>query len=108
MVDNSHYWVDDSDSQYYNRFVSINNVKSDWSSAEHIIDYGNVYNYCLALDYNVECVSGKGSAIFLHCSNGVATAGCVAIPEKHMIEVLKNINGNCVIIIDSPDKIKNY
>ena len=37
-------------------------------TGEHIIDYGSVYNYCVAIDYNPEGVVGKGSAIFLHGS----------------------------------------
>lgn len=107
-VDDSHYWVDDSNSLYYNRFVSTLEVPKDWSSAEHIINYPTTYNYCLALDYNSACVPGKGSAIFLHCVNYGVTTGCIAIPENDMVEVLRNVNENCVIIMDTEENIWKY
>lgn len=106
-VDDSYYWVDDPESQYYNQFVSTNTETQDWTSAEHIVSAGAVYHYVLALDYNSACVPGAGSAIFLHCSAGRATAGCIAIPEAKMIELLKMVNSNCVILIDTPQNIKN-
>lgn len=108
VVDESNYWVDDPNSQYYNQFVSTNEVTMDWESAEHLTEYEEWYYYCLALDYNIERESGKGSAIFLHCTKTGPTAGCIAIPEQYMIEVLKNINDKCVIIIDTPEGVKNY
>ncbi|MCQ2501783.1 MAG: GBS Bsp-like repeat-containing protein, partial [Lachnospiraceae bacterium] len=74
QVDSSHYWVDDVNSKYYNKFVSTRSVARDWSSAEHLIDYTGSYGYCLAIDYNPECTPGVGSAIFLHCSAGRPTA----------------------------------
>lgn len=108
-VDDSYYWVDDSDSSYYyNRFVSTKNVAADWNSAEHIIDYPKQYAYVIAIDYNKGCVPGAGSAIFLHCSNGNATAGCVAISEDQMIFILNHIHSGCVIVIDTENNISNY
>lgn len=108
VIDSSHYWVDDSNSQYYNKFVSTNAVTKDWSSAEHLIDYPVHYSYALALDYNSACTPGKGSAIFFHCINRTTTSGCIAIPEQYMIEILKNVNGNCAVIIDTEKNIWNY
>ena len=107
-VDSSYYWVDDSDSQYYNQLVSTNSVTKDWDSAEQITAYPTAYAYVLALDYNSSCTPGKGSAIFLHCSTGNATAGCISIPEDDMVTVLKNVTSDCVIVIDSSSNIKNY
>ena len=108
QTDSSWYWVDDQSSAYYNRFVSTDDVKCDWSSAEHISDYPDVYAYVLALDYNSSCTPGDGSAIFLHCSGGKATAGCIAIPESCMLTILQNISTDCIIIIDSADNLENY
>lgn len=107
-VDSSHYWVDDPDSTYYNQFVSTNYISPDWSSAEHIVDYPGPYAYAIAIDYNTSCVKGAGSAIFLHCSNGSATYGCVSVPMQTMITILNNINPGCAIIIDNEWNITNY
>lgn len=108
QVDSSYYWVDDSDSKYYNQFVSTNSVTKDWDSAEQITAYPTAYAYVLALDYNSSCTAGKGSAIFLHCSTGNATAGCISIPTSDMVTVMKNVTSGCVIVIDSSSNIKNY
>lgn len=82
------YWVNDVNSVYYNQHVEgIQN--KDWSSAEHLIDYMGNYNYCVFIKYNSNPpVPEKGSAFFLHVGSS-PTAGCVAISEDYMIEVLK-------------------
>jgi len=36
----------------------------------------------------VAAVPGKGSAIFLHQSNGAATAGCVSLARADLVKVL--------------------
>ena len=108
QVDDSYYWVDDYNSVYYNKFVSSKNVVKDWKSAENILSVGNAYNYVLALDYNIERVPGRGSAIFLHCSTGNPTAGCISVQEEYMIKMLKEIKKDCIILIDKENNINNY
>jgi len=107
QVDDSYYWVDDSDSAYYNQFVTTNEVTKDWDSAEHIAGVKSSYNYVLALDYNVECMPGKGSAIFMHCAP-TSGAGCIAVSEEMMVEIMKNVKDGCVVIIDSVEGVKGY
>ena len=47
-------------------------------------------------------IAGKGSAIFLHCKGyNTYTAGCIAVDEKTMIEILKKIKPNAYIMISS-------
>ena len=106
-VDNSYYWVDDSDSAYYNQFVTTNEVTKDWDSAEHIAGVKSSYNYVLALDYNVDCVPEKGSAIFMHCTP-TSGAGCIAIPEDKMVEIMQAVKEGCVVVIDSLEGVKGY
>ncbi len=103
----NHYWG--GYGSYYNKFVDISEV-SDFNTwnAEHLITYGSVYNYCVAIGYNLAGVEGKGSAIFLHCSGKGATAGCVSIPESSMITVLQNLKSDAKIIIDNGDNVYNY
>jgi len=110
QVDNGDYWVDDSYSKYYNQFVDIGNVMKDWKSAEHIAEYGECYYYVLATSYNVERIPGKGSAVFLHCTseNAEATAGCIAVPEVYMREIMKRVRPQCVLIIDEVEDILSY
>lgn len=91
QVDDSHYWVDDPNSVHYNQFLSSPGG-GDWKSAEHLIDQPVAYSYALSLNYNLECIPEKGSAIFFHCTTNGPTAGCIAVPEAdmtHFLQVLK-------------------
>ncbi len=110
QVDDTHYWVGDSSSERYNQFVSTRDYDDfNKKDSEHIIDYKQAYKYCLNISYNFDGVPGAGSAIFLHCqTKNKFTAGCVAIPEKYMREVLTLVRENCVVIMDTNDNIKNY
>ena len=109
-VDERHHWVDDPNSKYYNQCVSTDDVTPDWKSSEHLYKYVPSYHYSLALNYNEACVPGAGCAIFLHCPNNSfgTTAGCIAIPEENMIQVMQLLRSDCVIIIDYEDNISNY
>ena len=101
------YWVDDPNSKYYNKLISlnkkintydypyiINENKKDFLSAEHLQDYPQQYEYAIYIEYNVngekyENGEGKGSAIFLHClGNKGYTGGCIAIPKEEMKFIL--------------------
>lgn len=109
-VDDSHYWNGDSNSSRYNQFVSTREYTNfNVKDSEHIIDYAQAYKYCLNISYNEEGKPGLGSAIFLHCyTKNKFTGGCVAIPEKIMVEVLKRVKKDCVVVMDSSHNIKNY
>lgn len=109
-IGEEHYWVDDSNSNYYNQFVSTKEVMPNWSSAEHIVEFEDCYNYVLATSYNMEQIKGKGSAVFLHCTsrNSQATEGCIAIPEVYMREIMKHVNSQCILIIDREKNILLY
>ncbi len=90
-VDETLYWVGDSDSSLYNKLVSTrDHTDFDTSKSEHLIDYEGYYNYCIDMGYNPEGTPYLGSALFLHCSLGVNTGGCIAIPEETMVEIMKN------------------
>ena len=95
------YWSGDYDIQY-NQMVSINDYPGlDTSNSEHLIDYTTPYQYCLNIGFNEDGTAGRGSAIFLHCYGAHAyTAGCVAVPEEVMVEILQKVDEGCVVVID--------
>ena len=109
-VNESLYWVSDSKSPKYNQMVNIETFTDfDPELSEHLIEYPVVYKYAMNINYNPTGIPGIGSAIFLHCSNKVLyTLGCVALPEKNMLKVIKNANEKAVIIIDEYKNIYNY
>lgn len=108
QVNNNHYWGG-GNPEYYNKLVDASTISNyNPAGSEHIIDYGDVYNYCIAVGYNMEQIVGKGSAIFLHCSGKGATGGCISIPEDKMIYTLKNLKQDAKIIIDYNYNISKY
>lgn len=90
-VNSQHYWCGDSGSIYYNQLIRQDET-GHICGGEHLIDYKGVYNYAVSIGYNKKGKSGKGSAIFLHCSRNKATAGCIAIPANYMKRVLKKLD----------------
>lgn len=94
------HWVDDVNSKLYNQLVDITKVRKDWNSSEHLIEYPKQYEYAIEIKTNPKNIQGKGSAIFLHCSVGKPTAGCVAIDSQYMKLLLEKLQNNAVICIE--------
>ena len=105
-VTDQQYWVDDSHSRHYNQMVEKDNAVADWHSGEHIVDYPVQYAYAIVIGYNKACTPDAGSGIFLHCSAGRPTAGCVAISTRSMVALLQQIEPGCVISIGRADVIE--
>ena len=98
------YWSSDMrDGMRYNEMVSINDYPDlDKKNSEHLIDYTKAYQYCLNISFNDECTPGRGSAIFLHCTgNNKYTAGCVAVPKDTMVKIMKCVDPECLVVIDT-------
>lgn len=88
----------------YNRIIDVREVKHD-CKGEHMIEYTPEYNYGFFYDYNKECVLGKGSALFFHCTGPKpSTAGCVAVSEPNMVAILRALEPGARIIIDHMPK----
>jgi len=103
-VTDDDYWSGDiRDGYQYNRMVSIRDIPDlDRNFSEHLADYVQEYRYCLSISYNADNTPGKGSAIFLHCfGSNPYTGGCVAVPEDKMINVMRNVRPDCIVVIDS-------
>ena len=93
------YWIDDSDSAYYNQLVDITKVPKDWKHAEHLAEYPIQYEYAIEIKTNPQNKPNRGSAIFIHCSNGNQTAGCVSIERNDMKKLIEMIDENAVVTI---------
>lgn len=102
-VQNGDVWVDDPYSRFYNQYVFRDQPDQDWQSAENLAGERIAYKYAIVIEYNTNpAVPGKGSAIFLHCTKGRPTAGCVSVPEKFMKRLLRFLRpGDEIIIQDA-------
>ncbi|HBF35919.1 MAG TPA: hypothetical protein DDW50_01190 [Firmicutes bacterium] len=86
------YWVDDSRSADYNRWVHYHDGdQKDWQSAERLCQETICYRHAVVINYNAVREPGKGSAIFLHVWKGEdqPTGGCTAVSEGNMALILQ-------------------
>lgn len=86
-VTDDHVWIDEgSPEDGYNTM----GLKSEGAKGESL-NQDPAYRYAQVINYNMDPVeAGKGSAIFLHVNTGSgATAGCVSLPEKDLLDVFE-------------------
>ena len=81
------YWDDDSRSPRYNEWVDAR--KSSPGAYPEPMHNVPAYDYAAVIAYNTARVPGRGSAIFLHVGTGGDTAGCVSLPVKQLLRVLR-------------------
>lgn len=113
QINEDMYWVDDPKSKFYNKLVNIKEIKQDWDSAEHLIEYPIQYEYLIEIKTNPKNIPNQGSAIFLHCINKYKenknTSGCIAIESEEMKKLITCINKETRIVIkravNNTDKI---
>lgn len=109
QVDDTMYWSSDRrPGMHYNELVRLADCPGlDLAACEHLADCRLEYQYCLSIDYNRDCVPGKGSAIFLHCfgERKPFTSGCVAIPTEQMQRMMQLVQPDCAVRIDSLDAL---
>jgi len=82
-------WVDDPNSEDYNRWTKKQETKA--ASYEIMKRNDDLYKYGIIIEYNTDpVIKGNGSAIFLHIwkGKGIPTAGCVAVSEEDIIKIL--------------------
>ncbi|GEM_PF-903254 len=104
QITNDSYWISDVNSPLYNTWQ-----EGDYGGGvnEHLIDYSTQYQYGITLNYNGGV--GGGSAFFLHCSNGITTAGCISVPTNTMLTLIQRIHSGAHIInVNSVDELENY
>jgi L,D-peptidoglycan transpeptidase YkuD (ErfK/YbiS/YcfS/YnhG family) len=96
------WWDEDPTSPTYNLFqhVTCGTTPPFGGSSEALWRSPNTYRELLFVEYNAHpAVPGKGSAIFLHDSDGNATTGCISIPRADLIRVLRRLRPGATITI---------
>ena len=92
--------VDDTNSAHYAQIVSNEKVGKDWNSSEHMRSI-DVYRWGVVVPYNMsDTKPGNGSCIFLHVWSGPGhgTAGCTAMPEANIDEIVHWIGKGAVLV----------
>lgn len=102
-------WIDDPTDSLYNR--PYEPVGSEKRNGEHLYRPNDaLYDYVAVIEYNSECVAGKGSAVFLHCWRGPGrpTMGCVAVERDNMVKIMDWLDSvkHPVIILGEADTLR--
>lgn len=87
--------VDDKESRYYNQIVKESALPAPaadlWKSSELMKRKDVLYKWLVVVDYNrTDPAPGAGSCIFIHVwrSSEKGTAGCTALAEKDVVELM--------------------
>jgi L,D-peptidoglycan transpeptidase YkuD (ErfK/YbiS/YcfS/YnhG family) len=95
-------WCDDIRSNYYNKYLNINNPLSSKIGFEKLWRGDHAYDIVIQISHNINpTIKNKGSAIFIHCSfeDTRSTAGCIALKKRDLIFLIKNLKSEVSIRI---------
>ena len=95
-------WCNDIRSNYYNKYIKINDFRLLNTNYERLWREDNVYDIIIEISHNTKpIIKNKGSAIFIHCSfeDLRTTAGCVALKKRDLMFLIKNLNSKAYIQI---------
>ncbi len=95
QTNNNTFCVDDPASKHYNRIVSTDTVRANWTSAERMLIPD--YDYGLVVEYNYpKALPNDGSCIFIHLWRGrqIGTAGCTAMSEGNLLRLLRYLDAD--------------
>lgn len=83
------WWDDDPSSPNYNEWIDTRHHNAGQNPEP--MDNQPAYNYGAVIAYNTKRVATPplGSAIFLHVGTGSSTAGCVSLPQRKLLAVLR-------------------
>ncbi len=96
QVNSQDWWDEDPASRNYNQMRTAAQggfplTENGPDGSEHLINYPVQYHNALVINFNMNpAVPGRGAGIFLHDLGPErgATAGCVALPESVMTQVM--------------------
>lgn len=81
------YWDDDPASPHYNTWVDT--AQRSAGRDPEPLHVQPSYDDVAVIAFNTGRVPGRGSAIFLHVTHHSATSGCVALPRRHVLTLLR-------------------
>lgn len=102
QVTPNHWWDGDVHSPTYNTMQvcekSLCPFGTGSSTGSENLDIPQ-YAHAVVMGVNKAHVAGKGSAFFLHSTDGGATAGCVAIDDAKLVKIIQWLQPGAVIAI---------
>jgi D-alanyl-D-alanine dipeptidase len=101
QLEDSWRCVDDPGSGHYNRVFDATGIEVDWTSAEEMREYGELYRWVVEIEHNPTAAPGAGSCIFFHVWGGPRseTAGCTAMARDDLETVLAWLRPGAVYVL---------
>jgi L,D-peptidoglycan transpeptidase YkuD (ErfK/YbiS/YcfS/YnhG family) len=91
-VGTSHWWVSDVQSAHYNQMRLCRPGASCGFRQSRSEQLGAIqaYRYAVVIDYNRDpVVPGRGSAFFIHVSEGKPTQGCISMRQSDLKSLMR-------------------
>lgn len=102
QVGPDHWWDGDMKSRTYNTMQVCKKAQcpfdTDPASGTENLDIPQ-YVHAVVMGVNKARVPGNGGAFFLHATDGGPTAGCVAIAEDKLVEIMRWLRPGALIAI---------
>ena len=102
QVGPTHWWDGDTDSPTYNTMQVCEKSQCPFDtgppSGTENLDIPQ-YVHAVVMGVNKTRVPGDGSAFFLHATDGGPTAGCVAIDDGKLVEIMRWLQPGALIAV---------
>lgn len=102
ITDNNHWWDGDVKSPTYNTMQVCQKAQcpfnTDPASGTENLNI-SAYKHAVVMGVNKARIPGNGGAFFVHTSDGGPTAGCVAIDDAKLVQIMQWLRPGAVIAV---------
>jgi L,D-peptidoglycan transpeptidase YkuD (ErfK/YbiS/YcfS/YnhG family) len=102
ITDNNHWWDGDVKSPTYNTMQVCQKAQcpfnTDPASGTENLNI-SAYKHAVVMGVNKARVPGNGGAFFVHTTDGGPTAGCVAIDDGKLVQIMQWLRPGAVIAV---------
>lgn len=99
QVGPDHWWSGDDSSPTFNTMQVCKKAQCPFDTAESENLQIPQYRHAVVMGVNPERTPGGGAAFFFHTTDGGPTAGCVAIDDAKLVQILQWLRPGAVIAI---------
>ena len=99
QVGPDHWWDGDPKSPTYNTMQVCKKSQCPFDTSESENLQIPQYVHSVVMGVNKQRIPGNGGGFFMHATDGGATAGCVALDDDKLVEIIRWLRPGAVIAI---------
>jgi L,D-peptidoglycan transpeptidase YkuD (ErfK/YbiS/YcfS/YnhG family) len=99
QVGSNHWWNGDDNSPTFNTMQVCKQAQCPFDTAASENLQIPQYKHAVVMGVNPNHVPGKGAAFFFHTTDGGPTAGCVAIDDATLVQIIQWLRPGAVMAI---------